>query len=176
MFILYQICTKKVKIIPLVPLKHKTPRNIYTKNIGFKFEILYHFPKINIAQHYVDDSVLNSGLQNGSVTITIKCRKASIEVAYFELHPTPYDSYNEHQMDCSSHDLVSDKESCDCEVMILIFHSIPKRKRLLGHCCILSLLKPILILRQLFTLGVLPLIRFYCQEVNGVNFTSLIGP
>ena len=35
-----------------VPLKRKTPRNRYIDDIDFKLEILYHFPKIDIAQHY----------------------------------------------------------------------------------------------------------------------------
>ena len=30
----------------------KTARNRYIENIGFKLQILYRFPKINIAQHY----------------------------------------------------------------------------------------------------------------------------
>ena len=44
-------CTK-VKIIPWVPQRHKTPRNRYIENIGFKLEISYRFPKTNIALHY----------------------------------------------------------------------------------------------------------------------------
>ena len=49
---LYHISTKK----------DKTPQNRYIENIGLKLEILYRFPKINIAQHY-PNTIINNFIQ-----------------------------------------------------------------------------------------------------------------
>ena len=45
---------KKSKLPYKITYTYKTPQNRYIKNIGFKLEILYRFPKINIAQHKSD--------------------------------------------------------------------------------------------------------------------------